>query len=903
MNSLRKRGNSALVKSAALLALSASAAQAEIWDGPAAGSAWTTGTNWDTDTVPNAIGAVAVFNQSTAARTITFASGVTVGSLTIDNPGTFTNSFASANSITFDAVGTGPAFINLTGNYTGTLGGGSNVNSIRVPMVLTDTIEVNVAQRATNYSGLALSFLDPANSMTGPGGITKKGLGTMSLADAANRSFTGAILVEQGRLRFNPTATVTGTSAVTVNSGGQLLFDQGTVGTGGGVGTLTPITLGTASTVITLKGLGTIIPPGTPASPPYTGNGVYIGAYEPGAIRTGSGLNQSLSNAVVLAETAAINVHNSYNFGTNVTNAQGFLTLTNVVSGPGKLIQGEMSGSPLSGGNMVLANTNTYIGGTLVKLGTLHLSAANSTLGSGDVFIDGASSQDNASASQFPTLAAGKLNIQTGVLNGIANSAALNLTGDTASFGNAIEDPTAFPNAEGGFTTLGAGINETVGGLVLGGVTQTAPGTYGSTSSGATFQNNAYFRGTGVITLALGRVLHWDLNSTTAGAGGATPAGTWNGTAVTFNTDSTGGAGGTLTANSLSTDPVVFTAGTDGTGTYTVNVTGTQSAASVGIDRGNVTLAGGTIATGTFNVASGATGTVSSLVAGGPGASVTKTGPGTLTFSSANPYAGGTTVNAGTLVAANGNALGSGAVTINTGGTVRAQATLPTALSVSSIVANGTGQLDLTRNHMVVKNSNLAAVTALITSGFNGGTWDGPGINSSDAAAAALASPPAETQTAIGFADNAEYGASDFKGVAVDGDDILVRYTYYGDATLDGMVDADDFTQFLGGYNNNGVNGPLTVTQTWLNGDFDYSGLVDADDFTQFLAGYNDQGGQLSVMSGLVSGASGLSSDQRDFMLAAVAAVPEPTGLGLLAVGALGMLGRRRRNGIKPLKY
>ena len=54
--------------------------------------------------------------------------------------------------------------------------------------------------------------------------------------------------------------------------------------------------------------------------------------------------------------------------------------------------------------------------------------------------------------------------------------------------------------ADQNFAILGAGVNEVVGGLVLGGVSQ-APGTYGSTASGAQFQNDEFFSGTGTVTV------------------------------------------------------------------------------------------------------------------------------------------------------------------------------------------------------------------------------------------------------------------------------------------------------------------------------------------------------------------------------------------------------------------
>jgi trimeric autotransporter adhesin len=83
--------------------------------------------------------------------------------------------------------------------------------------------------------------------------------------------------------------------------------------------------------------------------------------------------------------------------------------------------------------------------------------------------------------------------------------------------------------------------------------------------------------------------LYWDSNSTTAGAG-TTPTGTW-GTSNFWNTDSAGGAG-TFTATTTSTDDVVFSAGSDATGTYTVTISGARAARSITIEDGTVQFGG-----------------------------------------------------------------------------------------------------------------------------------------------------------------------------------------------------------------------------------------------------------------------------------------------------------------------
>ena len=216
-----------------------------------------------------------------------------------------------------------------------------------------------------------------------------------------------------------------------------------------------------------------------------------------------------------------------------------------------------------------------------------------------------------------------------------------------------------------------------------------------------------------------------------------------------------------------------------------------------------------------------------------------------------NTFSGGMSVTGGTLVLGNADALAGGAVSVATGAVARAQANLPKAVTVTTVTTTGTGKLDVTNNAMVIRGSTPAAVIAQITSGFNGGAWNGAGINSSTAAA------DANGVTAIGYAANSDYGAGSFKGVnGLVGSDVLVRFTYYGDADL--------------------------------------SGDVTLDDFTQFLYGYQNQGAPLGALEAAIASAN-LGPAERAMMLAAGQAVPEPAGAAVLGIAAVGAGLRRKR--------
>lgn len=165
-----------------------------------------------------------------------------------------------------------------------------------------------------------------------------------------------------------------------------------------------------------------------------------------------------------------------------------------------------------------------------------------------------------------------------------------------------------------------------------------------------------------------GASVYWDINGTATGAGGATPAGTWDAATARWNSSSAGtGAVAAWVAGNVA----IFAAGTDATGTYTVTVSGTHDIAGLTFEEGAVTLDGGTlnwVSGGGISVATSRTAIINSVLTGT--VAVAKTGSGILrlTGTNANTLSGDFTVSSGTLDLAKSagvNAIGTGNLIIN----------------------------------------------------------------------------------------------------------------------------------------------------------------------------------------------------------------------------------------------
>jgi hypothetical protein len=265
-------------------------------------------------------------------------------------------------------------------------------------------------------------------------------------------------------------------------------------------------------------------------------------------------------------------------------------------------------------------------------------------------------------------------------------------------------------------------------------------------------------------------------------------------------------------------------------------------------------------------------------------------------------YVGGTSVGpggGGTIIVANSSAavnvsgtlrvLSTGTVSYSNGtlsvGTLDVaggRVTLPTGssrvLQAKQLMISGLGKLDLNDNDMIINYdgaSPISDVRSYVASGFNNGLQTGNGIISTRAKTSPNAGESGKTR--VGFSEASSVGLSSFDGIAVDGSTILLKYTYAGDANLDGMVDLKDLAALASSWQTSGY---------WSNGDFNYDGTVNASDLgllsTNWQAGTTAAlGPQLSLTSMLTS--FGLPTP-----------VPEPVSMSML-LAAAAMLRRRRR--------
>jgi hypothetical protein len=379
-----------------------------------------------------------------------------------------------------------------------------------------------------------------------------------------------------------------------------------------------------------------------------------------------------------------------------------------------------------------------------------------------------------------------------------------------------------------------------------------------STWTTTTTVPNAVGLGTAVSLVAGGGT-----SATWSGSGNWGVGGNWTGGTAPTNAGDTAtfgtGASSVNVEAAHSVGTMNFNSATSYTlsGTGTVTLDATAGSAAINVTAGSHTISAPVVlADPTTVTTSASTGiTLAQLTA--TGQSLTKAGAGSLTV---DKFRGTSlAVNGGTVtVAANdGTALG------------RQNSASKAALTVS-----GAGsKLDLTNNSMVVLGNTAANIRGLIVGN----------------ALVTTATAPAGKTAGLGYAQGNDAGIAGLGGVlagqSFSAADVAVKYTYFGDADLDGDVDGND----VGAWAVNFTGSGGSTTKVWTQGDWDYDGDVDGNDVGRWATNFTGSGGGVLNITN--------AQPEAVAMLEAMGftVVPEPASLGLIGVAGLALARRRRK--------
>ena len=835
--------------------------QGAIWDG-SSNNQWTTNANWDTNVAQT--GSTEVLFDTTippTGSTITLTSGRSAGGVYFAN------------------------------NYT--LSGGS--------LTLTDgRIDVDPTRTATISTNLAT-----------PNGFRKVGRGTLVHSGGTSSvtgiaqvlqgtmSVSGGSIAVSGNLMVNPELTQFDKSLIAPLPGSASEITSGTLNINGGAvtapaayvgGTDTASgaigTLNVSSGSLTVGGVLKIWNSGVPMVDSKVN--LSGGTLSVGSIDTNDDTASFNWTAGTFAVTGAggLAVNGNGPIGPTVTLGTGkALVVTNTLTF-GSLTQLTLQ----NGGALTAGNINTvgdpadliWTGGTL-------------TLNGPGTSVLGARTLGGASPQTFNV--SGGTVVTEDLVVGNTGSATANQTGGLLSVGMVGGTArnlsiAAQPGSTGTYNLGGAGGLGVTGTLYVGGNSSAAGGT-------GVLNINTFAAQLSAPVLKI-----WD-------SGAAAP----NGTRVNFSAGTvsvghidTGGnparfnfTGGTLNHNGPGTSDLSGTtispvailninggtvAGTslsiDAGGSVHVNPAGTLAAETE--NDGFLSLNGGTVTHSVLNNAAGILQVTSSDPSVfGPAATVDNLGtinvnsPANVAFNAGVAGPGTINVAAGasmsTVVVASGTLNVNGALTVAPGWPVA---------NVAGVLSVGAGgRIDLNDNKLVVLSGTLGSfngtaytgVTGLIATGYNGGAWDGNGIvtSMSDGASGL-------TSLAVADAEQAGYVGGTFGGVPVEAGNILVMYTYAGDANLDGFISGDDYSTI-------DFNIAVPNASGWYNGDFNYDGIISGDDYSVIDFNIVAQGAPFPT-----SGIGGLQ----------VTPVPEPAGACAAGVAAAVLLLARRSRHRRP---
>lgn len=304
-----------------------------------------TTSNWSGGTIDNA------WNSSlTGSQVLTFGTDATLSSsLSITNTSAFSHTFVGSGG---DRTLTLGGSISLASNSTN-----ANTNTVTIGSTTSgQLLNVNLgATTRTLFAGTNRT-LDLVNVVSGTGGITKTGAGTLVLSGSAN-TFTGGFSIgSSGQLSGTVVVTKLANTGVASSIGagtGSITFGGTSTGTlrytGSGDSTNRAFTIGGQGAIFDASGTGSI---------KFTNN------------------NAQTNGSTGTARTFTLTGSNT---------ADNTMTAAFADAGTG----GTVSLLKQGAGRWILAGNNTYTGTTTVENGTLELGAANRIGNSSNLVLSG----------------------------------------------------------------------------------------------------------------------------------------------------------------------------------------------------------------------------------------------------------------------------------------------------------------------------------------------------------------------------------------------------------------------------------------------------------------------------------------------------------------------------------
>ncbi len=660
---------------AGLLACSATTALTAVftWNGGGTDDNWTTGANWVGGSAPTA---------PTPADTDLVFTGTT--RLTPNN-----NFSAGSNfrHITFDAGADAFALggNNITWSWSTTAGvitnNSSNVQTINFGMAMPS---------ARSFAGT--EDIVAAGVLSGAGGVTKTGTGTLTLSGA--NTYSGPTRIQEGTLKLGAHDSLPSATWLPMGTGTQnATFDL--AGFNQTIGTLESI--GTGSHVITNTGLNA-------STLTVTMN----------SGQTFSGQITNGANALSLVKAGTHTL--------TLTGASTYTGTTTVSAGALRISHGSALGTT-AGGTTVSSGARLELAGGITVAGE-----AITISGTGGNFIGALQSQSGA-------------NTWAGAVTLGADHARIGAdgAGQTLTLSGVIDDgPNTYTlgirNAAGGGTTILSGANtyggntDVIVGLlrIAGGDNRLPTGTVlrignDSNTGTATFDLNGFNQQVAGLTDVGTSMARTVTNSAAALS------------TLTVNNASNYTYGGTATGNLALAKGGAGMLTLTGGNTYTGTTTISAGTLQVGSGGGTGTLGSGNVVNNAALVVN-RTGTLTLDQAISGTGSISKQGGGTLVLSGNNTYSGTTTISEGRLTIAHDNALGTtaGGTTVAGGATLALQGGITVAEPITSI---GSGAsvgtiLNLSGNNTLNGNITKAGVTrfqsdaGLLTIGGNVGGND-----------------------------------------------------------------------------------------------------------------------------------------------------------------------------------